>query len=246
MEQPGNGFSYQGQDRFVLGVLGGVRGGFFLDSGASDGVRGSNTKLLESSYGWTGICIEPNAALFAELVRNRSCVCVNCCLYDREGMVDFYESAGVYGGIVAEYDAGHLEFVRDTLETAAPPEGDAGIRPKPARTVGSLLREHHAPSVIDYWSLDTEGSELAILSSFPFDEYGFHVLTVEHNHTPAREAIHELLEAQEGYSRVCSLGIDDCYVATSQCPRLGWRSPVWAWTRSRRRGPTARQSPSRI
>ena len=51
-----------GQDLFVLDVLEGMRNGFFFDSGASDGIRASNTRLLEASYGWTGICVEPNEA----------------------------------------------------------------------------------------------------------------------------------------------------------------------------------------
>ena len=37
-------YSYQGQDEFVVAHLKGLRGGFFVDSGASDGVSGSNTK----------------------------------------------------------------------------------------------------------------------------------------------------------------------------------------------------------
>ena len=41
-------------------------------------------------------------ALFAKLSRIRSCTCVNVCLYNREGDVDFLEAAGVYGGIVEE------------------------------------------------------------------------------------------------------------------------------------------------
>jgi hypothetical protein len=49
-----------GQDIFVLKLLGWKRNGFFLDSGASDGVISNNTHLLEDSYDWKGICIEPN------------------------------------------------------------------------------------------------------------------------------------------------------------------------------------------
>src|SRR5881227_3460487 len=88
--------SYQGQDRFVLDVLGGMRGGFFLDSGASDGTTGSNTRVLEFEYGWTGICVEPNQDLFDQLARDRRCVCLNCCLCERDTNVEFLEVAGVY------------------------------------------------------------------------------------------------------------------------------------------------------
>src|SRR5712691_8073947 len=91
------------QDRFVLELLQGKREGFFLDSGASDGVRSSNTHLLESSFGWKGICIEPNDMFFAALKRNRSCICLNCCLYDREGEVDFLEDARTLGGVLDDY-----------------------------------------------------------------------------------------------------------------------------------------------
>jgi hypothetical protein len=68
-------------DLFVLDTLSGKRGGFFVEAGALDGIQGSNTLLLERDYGWTGICVEPDRGLFAELARNRACVCENACLY---------------------------------------------------------------------------------------------------------------------------------------------------------------------
>jgi FkbM family methyltransferase len=219
--------SYQGQDLFVVQALGGQRGGFFLDSGASDGVSGSNTLLLESRFGWRGICVEPNERLFARLARARRCICVNHCLYDRPGEVAFFEAAGVLGGIVDEYDPGHLRYAETVVRSQLDGHtGDAVVR-KPARTIRSILRECRAPRVIDYWSLDTEGSELAILKSFPFDEYAVRVLTVEHNLTPAREAIRRLLEVR-GYRRAQSLGIDDGYILDSSRWRRPWRSAAWS------------------
>jgi hypothetical protein len=95
--------SQLGQDKFVVEILRGMRGGFFLDSGASDGVTSSNTKLLEDSFGWKGICIEPNEDFYRALVKNRRCVCVNCCLYDRDSEVGFVEKAYTLGGILNEY-----------------------------------------------------------------------------------------------------------------------------------------------
>ncbi len=223
-------FSYQGQDLFVLDVLSEQRGGFFVDSGASNGLRGSNTKLLESSLGWTGICIEPNDKMFAELVRNRTSICLNCCLYDTAGTVEFLEAAQVYGGIVGEYHPLHLDYARRMARSFVGPGDQALGTAKEARTIRSVLLDCGAPSVIDYWSLDTEGSELAILRSFPFDEYAFRVLTVEHNYLPSREQIRLLLEGR-GYRRIRSLGIDDCYVWTHALSRRMWRSSVWSRSR---------------
>jgi methyltransferase FkbM-like protein len=221
--------SYQGQDLFVLEVLGGMRGGFFLDSGASNGISGSNTRLFERSFSWRGICIEPNDASFLELVRNRSCICLNCCLYHREGPVDFLEAAGVYGGILNEYEPRHFRFARQMLADRWPKSVATPIVRKEARTLRTVLRETRAPSVIDYWSLDTEGSELNILRSFPFDEYRFRVLTVEHNGSGVREDIRQFLEGQ-AYTRVRVLGIDDAYVWNGELPSQS-RSAVWGLAR---------------
>ncbi|HEY0640291.1 MAG TPA: FkbM family methyltransferase [Pseudonocardiaceae bacterium] len=217
--------SYQGQDLFVVEALGGLHGGFFLDSGASDGVSGSNTLLLESAFGWRGICVEPNEQLFARLRSARRCACVNCCLYDRTGDVPFFEAAGVLGGIVDEYDPGHLRYARSVVATRLGQDQDRAVT-KPARAIRSVLRQFAAPRVIDYWSLDTEGSELTILNSFPFDEYVVRVITVEHNLTPAREEIRLFLQAR-GYRRAKVLGIDDGYLLDTSTRHRAWRSGAW-------------------
>jgi Methyltransferase FkbM domain len=214
--------SYQGQDAFVIAVLNGLRGGFFLDSGASNGIRGSNSLRLERDYAWRGICIEPNHRFFAELVANRSCICLECCLWHRTEDVAFLEAAGVYGGIISAYDPA---FKRFAISQAAECNGADPIDPvaKPARTIGSILAECGAPDVIDYWSLDTEGSELAILKSFPFERYRVRVLTVEHNYSTVREDIHLFLVSRD-MMRVDTLGIDDVYMSIRDVERPAWRS----------------------
>jgi FkbM family methyltransferase len=224
--------SQYSQDLFVLDLLGGLRGGFFLDAGASDGVTVSNTLLLENAFGWSGICVEPNDAFFAELVKNRNCYCVHCCLYDRDGDVEFVEGAGTLGGILDEYHPDHLEYATRSYALREHEPGRPATVSKQARTLRSVLREARAPAVLDYWSLDTEGSELAILRSFPFDEFTFRVLTVEHNWLPMREEIHAFLEPR-GYRRIAELVIDDCYVHESLMPQPAWRSAVWGASRRR-------------
>lgn len=214
-----------GQDAFVIDILGGMRDGFFLDSGASDGVKGSNTLVLEQCYGWRGICVEPNPAFFASLVANRRALCVNCCLYDREGDVEFVE-ADVLGGILDEYHPRLLALATHVYGIPANGDGRPATVRRPARTLRSILREAGAPRCIDYWSLDTEGSELAILKSFPFDEFSVRVLTVEHNHFPIRDDIRAFLEAR-GYLRLGELEVDDAYVLNGAMPSTAWRSAVW-------------------
>jgi hypothetical protein len=70
--------------------------------------------------------------------------------------------------------------------------------------------------MIDYLSIDTEGSEYEILSHFDFEKYHFKIITCEHNFTPARERIFSLL-TKNGYARKCEnlSKIDDWYVRSS-------------------------------
>jgi hypothetical protein len=62
-------------------------------------------------------------------------------------------------------------------------------------------------------SIDTEGSEFDILRGFDFHKYDVRVMTVEHNYTPNRVKIFNLL-SEKGFKRVFEefSGVDDWYV----------------------------------
>ena len=57
---------------------------------------------------------------------------------------------------------------------------------------------HNAPKIIDYMSVDTEGSELDILFDFPFDVYKFNFISIEHNYGSNRQKLRNLLR-KNGY-----------------------------------------------
>ena len=46
---------------------------------------------------------------------------MNCCLYDRPGDVEFFEAAGVLGGILEEYHPGLLRQARDLVASQLGP-----------------------------------------------------------------------------------------------------------------------------
>lgn len=76
-----------------------------------------------------------------------------------------------------------------------------------------LLDKYNAPAIIDYLSIDTEGSEYEILKEFNFSKYRFNVITCEHNHTSAREKIFNLLTANGYVCKFRNLSMcDDWYV----------------------------------
>ena len=165
--------SQKGQDKWVLGDVFPFRfGRFFLDVAAADGITHSNTYLLENTFKWKGLCIEANPYFFEELQRNRSCICVNHALSDKKEKVQFRVDNGQLGGIVADDTDNNPGVRADQLS-------DAKIIEMEAITLTDILDEHNVPAVIDYFSLDVEGSEERIIRSFDFSKYRFLSLTIE-------------------------------------------------------------------
>ena len=79
-----------------------------------------------------------------------------------------------------------------------------------------LLKQHNAPRIIDYLSIDTEGSELEILGAFDFDQYDIRIISCEHNYSPQRAEIQSLL-ISKGYRQTLPelSEWDDWFVKTS-------------------------------
>jgi FkbM family methyltransferase len=186
--------SQLGQDLWVLEQLNWKRGGYFVEFGATDGVLLSNSWLLEKHFGWQGICAEPNPKLFARLQQNRACRVSPACVYRSSGERMGFVLADAYGGLA---DLGH-DDQHGPKRDAYAAVGD--VIEVTTTSLMDLLEQHGAPAVIDYLSIDTEGSELAILEGVDWSRYQFRCITVEHNFTAQRQGIQALLEAQ-GYQR---------------------------------------------
>ncbi|MDP6376720.1 MAG: FkbM family methyltransferase [Pseudomonadales bacterium] len=184
--------SQLGQDLWVLKQTNYKRGGFFIEFGASDGVLLSNTHLLESVFAWRGVCAEPNPNLFQKLANNRACAVSDACIADTTGRKIDFVLANEYGGVTsyAENDK-HAEKRKAYQEV---------IEAIPLITISlnDFLLEQKAPRVIDYLSIDTEGSEYDILRTLDFDRWQITCITIEHNFTEQRQDIRQLL-TPKGY-----------------------------------------------
>ncbi len=186
--------SQLGQDLWVLENSGYKKGGFFVEFGATDGVRLSNTFLLETEFDWNGICAEPNPEFFEQLKLNRRCITASACIAARTGdEVDFI-LADAFGGI-SEFAARDQHASRRDAYRR-----DGRLKRMVTVSLDDFLTSHNAPHEIDYLSIDTEGSEYEILRAFPFDRWRVRLITVEHNNTPQRELLKDLLEPL-GYKR---------------------------------------------
>jgi FkbM family methyltransferase len=198
------------QDRWVIErALGRKRGGFFVDAGSGpDGIYNSNTYALESQLGWRGICIEAHPGRFRELAKNRSSILENVCLTDSPREVRFtlnHELPGT-SAVLGELDDASRE---DDYDPSQRYEEIA----LPGVPLHEILRRHSAPRVIDYLSMDIEGSEWPALKDFPFGEYTFLTMTVERNSSHYLD-LRRLLE-RNGYRVVENYCIDDFYVHES-------------------------------
>lgn len=184
------------QDLWVSFELEGLRDGFFVEFGATNGLKNSNTYLLEHKYHWKGILAEPNPFWHAQLHENRqgdNVAIDHRCVSSATGKtVEFLTTDTAdpeLSGIAEFADGDHFSAVRSSgkslqIETIS---------------LQDLLAQHRAPSVIDYLSIDTEGSEYDILSNFDFSTRS-RLISVEQN--TKTEAKLEALLAQRGYVRV--------------------------------------------
>jgi len=180
------------QDLFVVAESQAKSNGFFVEFGATNGVDLSNTHLLEKEFGWSGILAEPARIWHQDLANSRSCHIERKCVWSASGSTVIFN------------EASYPEL--STISSFSSSDQYSGTRrfgkTYEVETISltDLLEKYAAPKKIDYLSIDTEGSEFEILSTFDFEKYEFGVITCEHNFTPIRDSVHDLL-VSKGYVR---------------------------------------------
>lgn len=195
-------FSRDGQDRYVVDkIFPNVKYGYFLDIGALDGLYENNTLLMEKYYNWEGICCECDPRDIEALSNNRECNIMSSPMYNKSGVVINFEMhkakflSGITGHQLEKYHSSDSKYVSMTTVS-----------------LNDCIDNFNAPKIIEYMSLDTEGSEYEILSTLNFDKYKINYIGVEHNfQSPKRENIRSLLE-KNGYVYHRSVMHDDDYI----------------------------------
>lgn len=196
----GPSHSQIGQDVMVMALTKQKRDGYFVEFGAMDGKMYSNTLALEQELGWKGIVCEPAQIFHEHLSKNRACHIDLRAVAGASGQqLEFKETDTELGlsGLVDYFDAGECHTARR--------HASAG-RTYTVETVSldDLLTQHQAPAHIDYVSMDTEGSEHAILANFDFDRHRVSIFSIEHNYLePRRQDIKDLM-AHKGYQHIAS------------------------------------------
>ena len=193
------------EDRLKAEFFGDKRDGFFVEVGANDPQRGSQTWQFER-IGWSGVLIEPQPDLAARLrgARRARVVAAACSSPDQAGRLMPLYLSGPYSSLDAKLAV-----------TTIKPEGAVEV---PVRTLDDILAEANAPSPVDFVSIDVEGHELAVLEGFDVARWRPRLILLE-DHLISLSAHRHLSES--GYRLIRRTGLNGWYVPRREAPALG-------------------------
>jgi FkbM family methyltransferase len=193
------------QDYFVASHFKFKKNGVFIEFGATDGIKDSNTYNLEKNYSWSGVLVEPIKSFYNELKKNRTSTCLNNVVYSENGKELIFQENSVKELSTIK---GYEDYDRHRRGS-----NELNEYKVTSITLEKIFDDYLKTYEIDYLSIDTEGSEYEILKNFNFKKYKINVITVEHNYSINRLKINTLL-IQRGYTQVLkNLSFwDDYYV----------------------------------
>ena len=166
---------------------------FFVEFGATNGIDLSNTFLFEKYFGMNGILAEPARVWKQALYANRNTNISTRCLWtESNSVLTFVED------VIPDLSRVAFSSTSDFQDKFRSTQHVYTVE---TISLNDLLVEFDAPKIIDYISVDTEGSEFEILSSFNFRKHRFNFISVEHNFTKNQRKIDALLE-ENGYKRI--------------------------------------------
>lgn len=163
-------FSSFGEDNALAMLLNPQKNGTYVDVGANDPIKGSNTALLYFS-GWSGLTIDPNP-MFAPRFRK---------LRPR----DIHLTMGV---AAKRTELTHFQFETDSINTFSEEragqlisEGTRPVRQEKisCRPLYEIIREHLPGKHVDLLCVDCEGLDSEVLASAKLEKLRPTVLIVE-------------------------------------------------------------------
>lgn len=185
------------------------RNGTFVEMGALDGVSFSNTLFFEKELGWSGLLIEPSHA-FKYLQKHRGNNPRNtlsnrpiCDLKEVSFADNMYIGAlhmSAVAGLVQTMPAHHFQHYHRSRNSS--------LSQVKCGRLDALLRSAGIER-IDFFSLDTEGSELSVLETMNWT-VPIEVLVVELDGTNRTkdEAVRSLLKGRGGMRRMGRMGFN--------------------------------------
>jgi FkbM family methyltransferase len=183
------------------------RRGYFVDSGTNEPLEMSNSLFYEKCLEWDGLCVEPQVKYHEKTEKSRSCYLHKGCLASRSMIATMEGEDGIAKVIETT--------INDTI---------SGTDNNPRAVQCSKLKDilaSRGQSSIDFWSLDVEGAEIDVLTSFEFNDIPVTALLIEDFWVPQRDL--DYLVTSKGFVKYRQLAVDSLYIAKS----TKFLSPVW-------------------
>lgn len=168
--------SEHAEEWIVRDFFQGKRGGVFLDVGAYDYMRLSNTYYLETELGWSGVAVEPQVKFAADYQRYRP----------RTTFIPVFASDRSDQSVTLHI-APHVDTQASSSEAVAAANHSSEHVPVSTATLDDVL-DRLGTSKIDFMSMDVELAEPTALRGFSIDRFRPALVCVE-AHEEVRQAI---------------------------------------------------------
>ncbi len=203
-------YSQFGEDSKIINFFQNKSSNYYVEVGANDGIRDSNTALLEQD-GWKGLLIEANPELIPLISQYRpNSIVIHSAVVapDKIGSIDFHQ---VVGG-PTNLDGLSTTIGSDTLLSRIYSYGgEVQVVKVPATTLDDILMKNNVPHEFEFLSLDVEGAELEVLKGLSLNRFHPRIILIEDNSYGADLSVRNHLR-QQGYIRVHRTGVNDWYV----------------------------------
>lgn len=173
---PSRSCQVPGLKTILTSCLGDLKSGVFVEVGAYDGEKFSNTSWLADN-GWRGIYVEPSPE-FAGLCRMRHCLnrvtVVNSAAGETAGEAVFMQMGSLSTMSISTFDAyQNIPWAKSQM--------DSRLEEKTTlvRTLDSILTSSGCPAKFDVLVVDVEGFEESVFRSFDLKQWHPRLMIVE-------------------------------------------------------------------
>lgn len=197
-------YSQNQEDVVLWRVFKNLKNGYYIDIGACDPEKDSDTKMLYDN-GWKGINIEPEKVYFEKLVKHRpKDINLNLAIDEFGGDKLFYTSKTRGWSTLNKLRAEHVDFNSSKIiKVKCVPLND--------------LIEEYCKKKINFLKIDVEGNEINILNSFDFKKYRPEIIMVEEqlqyiSDTNKKNELSKLI-SKNGYHKCQFNGVNSIYIS---------------------------------
>jgi len=189
--------------------------GFFIEAGACGGEHLSNSLYFEVKHNWTGLLAEPSPDFHDQLIKKnrKAWILPHCLSTTRKVETVEFDAAKFNGGIIQPDKILPSDLGREVPRTEEKRWGKTiTAQCFPLQSVLVALGN----PIVDYFSLDVEGSEFPILKSLDWDNVNISIISVEMNHAGdifegTFQDIRDFMDSK-GYAFVGTIKIDDIFL----------------------------------